>query len=111
MPILFASPVTAVAQSAFHEIDEIVTGVAFGLHNDFGRYLSESLCQIEFAERLRSRGLEVRQEFQITLTINDFRKDYFADFLINSSVIVETKSPPRPPSPGFPAGTPSSPSI
>ncbi len=91
MPIYTASPITVFDQAAFHAIDEIVTGVAFDLHNEFGRYLDEALYKTEMANRLVAAGLNVVREMKMTVALDDFQKDYFADFLINGGVLVEAK--------------------
>lgn len=91
MPIYTASPITVFDQPAFHSVDEVVTGIAFDLHNEFGRYLDEALYKTEMANRLAACGYDVAREMKITAELDDFQKEYFADFLINSGVIVETK--------------------
>jgi GxxExxY protein len=92
MPIHTSIPITIFHQEAFHSVDKVVTGVAFDIHNEFGRYLEERLYQREFASRLSGRGLVVHREMQMTLTLDDFSRDYFADFLVSNGVIVETKA-------------------
>ncbi len=43
MPVETSSPITAFDQESFYAVDEVVTGVAFDVHNEFGRYLDERL--------------------------------------------------------------------
>ncbi len=69
-----------------------MTGLAFDIHNEFGRYLDESLYQAELTRRCRDRGLDVEPEMQIDVSLEDFKKSYFADHLINGGVIVEGKA-------------------
>ncbi len=92
MPILNSALVTVIDQNAFHSVDRIVTGFAFDIQNDYGRYLDEQLYQTELAARLTSHGLNVTREMKMTLQFESFSKDYFADFLLNGSVIAETKT-------------------
>jgi len=92
MPIQTSIPITVFDQEAFHAVDKVVTGVAYDIHNEFGRYLDERLYQRELASRLSGRGLVAHREMQMTLTLDDFSRDYFADFLVNNGVIVETKA-------------------
>lgn len=94
MPIHTSVPIKAISHDAFHEIDEQVTGLAFDIHNDFGKYLDESLYQCELARRCRAIGFDVVHdpELQMTASLDDFAKTYFADLLVNQSVIVETKA-------------------
>jgi len=91
VPIQTSIPITVFDQEAFHAVDKVVTGVAFDIHNEFGRYLDKRLYQRELASRLSGRGLVVHREMQMELTLDDFSRDYFADFLVNNGVIVETK--------------------
>ena len=94
MPLHTSVPIKAIEQSDFHEIDEKVTGLAYDIHNEFGRYLDESLYQCELARRCRVMGFDVvhEPELKMTASLDDFSKSYFADLLINQSVIVETKA-------------------
>lgn len=92
MPIFTSAPITVFDQPSFHLVDEVVTGIAHDVHNQFGRYLDEQLYQTELAYRLRAKGFEVVREMKITLTLDGFTKDYYIDFLINGGVIIETKT-------------------
>ena len=47
MPITTAVPIKVFDQDQFHPIDTRVTGFAFDIHNEFGRYLEEGLYQNE----------------------------------------------------------------
>lgn len=92
MPITTAVPVKVFDQEAFHAVDTRVTGFAFDIHNQFGRYLDEGLYQNELARRCEAAGFDVVQELQITVSLDDFEKPYFADILIDGGVIAETKT-------------------
>ena len=92
MPITTQFPIKVFDQEAFHQVDKVVTGFAFDIHNEFGRYMDEGLYQAELARRLREAGHDVAVEFQMTASLDDFSKDYFADLLIDCGVIVETKT-------------------
>lgn len=92
MPIHTAVPIQVFDQETFHQIDRKVTGLAFDIHNEFGRYLDEGLYQSELARRCVAVGLEIKSEFQMTVSLDDFRKDYFADLLVNHGVIIEIKA-------------------
>jgi len=92
MPINTGATVAEISQDDFHQVDKLVTGLAYAIHNEFGRILDESHYQLELAARCRAAGIRVDREFKITVSLDNFSRDYFADFLINSSVIVETKA-------------------
>jgi len=42
--------------------------------------------------RLNNRKLAVVREMKITLTLDDFTRDYYVDLLLNGGVIIETKT-------------------
>lgn len=92
MPIHTAVPIQIFDQDKFHQIDRQVTGLAFDIHNESGRYLDEGLYQSELVRRCVAVGLEIKSEFQIRVCLDDFRKDYFADLLVNHGVIIEIKA-------------------
>jgi GxxExxY protein len=92
MPIHTAVPIRVFDQESYHQVDKRVTGLAFDIHNEFGRYLEESLYQSELARRCREVGFTVEPELQIDVTFRDFTKTYFADHLIDGGVIIELKA-------------------
>jgi len=92
MPIRTTVPIQVFDQESFHQVDRRVTGLAFDIHNEFGRFLDENLYQGELTRRCRHLGMTVEPELQITVLLGDFRKNYFADHLVEGGVIVETKT-------------------
>ncbi len=92
MPILLSSPVNRPSRERFYEVDEIVRGLAFEIHNEFGRLLGEVIYKRELAARCAKAGLHCVQEFKITLKHGSYVKDYFVDLLIENSVPVELKT-------------------
>ncbi|MBI3821861.1 MAG: GxxExxY protein [Planctomycetes bacterium] len=92
MPIHTAVPIRVFDQETYHQIDRRVTGIAFEIHNEFGRYLEERLYQRELTSRCRDTGMIVEPEVKITASFADFSKDYFTDHLVENGVILETKA-------------------
>lgn len=92
MPIHVSRPIEVFDQERFHQVDKHVTGLAFEIHNQFGRYLDEKLYQRELTRRCIAVGLTVEPELRITASLDDFSKDYFADHLVNAGVIIEAKA-------------------
>jgi GxxExxY protein len=92
MPIQTAVPIRVFDQERFHQVDKRVTGIAFDIHNEFGRFLDERLYQGELTRRCRDQGFDVEPEIRISVTLGDFAKSYFADHLIDRGVIIETKA-------------------
>lgn len=92
MPIQTAVPIRVFDQKNFHQVDQRVTGLAFDIHNEFGRYLDEHLYQNELTRRCQILGFAVAPEMQIQAIFGDFSKSYFVDHLIDGGVIVEEKA-------------------
>lgn len=72
MPITTSLPVRAFDQESFHRIDRQVTGRAFDIHNQLGRFLDERLYQAEMKRRLIADGFDVASEMQITVACDGF---------------------------------------
>jgi GxxExxY protein len=92
MPVQISAKIVKPTKTRFYEIDFIVTGHAHAIHNEFGRLLNESIYQAELARRCTADGLPTLREVQISLIHEAFRKLYYIDLLIESSVPVETKT-------------------
>jgi GxxExxY protein len=92
MPIITSVPVTHFSQAAFHRVDSVVTGLAFDIQNELGRFLGEELYQAELVRRLRLGGFDAEPEMKIIVRHGGFEKHYFVDILVDAGVIVETKA-------------------
>ncbi len=92
MPITTSLPVRAFDQESFHRIDRQVTGRAFDIHNQLGRFLDERHYQAEMKRRLIADGFDVASEMQITVACDGFAKHYYADLLVDRGVLVELKA-------------------
>lgn len=86
------TPIRVHTQDEFHRIDHMVTGQAFAIHNELGRFLDERLYQRELAARCQNLGLNVQTEARITVSFQDYMKDYSVDLLVDDGVVVETKT-------------------
>lgn len=91
MSISFSNSVKVMDQKSFHEIDRIVMGIAFQIHNEIGRLLDEKIYQQALLHRLTSAGLNCELESEIQLIHKEFNKSYFIDLVVNG-VIFETKT-------------------
>lgn len=87
MPIDTSAPTTVFGQEAFHAVDREVTGCAFDIHNQFGRYLDERLYQEELAARLERRNRNVQREMCMRLNPALYR-DAITHFLGGESNVV-----------------------
>jgi len=67
-------------------------GAAFAAHNELGRLFKESHYARHMASRLSELGHDVEYEYKISLTHEDFTKDYYVDLLIDRFVPYELKT-------------------
>jgi GxxExxY protein len=92
MPVITSVPVTHFSQATFHRVDSVVTGLAFDIQNELGRFLGEELYQAELVRRLRLGGFNAEPEMKISVVHGGFEKQYLIDILVGGGVIVETKA-------------------
>ncbi len=85
-------PISMIDQDRFHEIDHIVMGHAFDVHNTVGRFCDERVYQNEVARRCRDGGLNVQLEAPLRVRHADFVKLYYIDMLIEHGAIYELKT-------------------
>jgi len=81
-----------VGQKEFHEVDEVVMGHVFDIHNTLGRFCGERAYQEELAYRCRAGAFEVHREVLLRAVHNDFAKPYYLDMLIAPGIIYELKA-------------------
>ena len=93
MPIHCPNDLRLVSQGEFHAIDHRVLGIAYAVHNEFGRLHDESVYQALLAQRCAQAGLgAVSREVPIHVTYDSFRKTYFMDMLIAHGAVYELKA-------------------
>jgi GxxExxY protein len=92
MPIIPSAPIVSISKQEFYDINHVVHGLSFDIHNEFGRLLDEVIYKRELAARCRKAGLELETEFNIRLVHESYIKDYLVDILIRRSVPVEAKT-------------------
>jgi len=92
MPIEVKSNIVLLAQPEFHALTAKLLRIIFDVHNEFGRFLDESLYQHEIAARWSAAGLgKIEREVQINVSHKTFRKSYFMDALFNNGLMLEAK--------------------
>ncbi len=92
MPIELETPVRAVSQAEFHEIDTVVTGLAFETQNELGRFCDEKIYQNELLYRCCDAGFQSPcKEFRIRVSHGDFEKLYRVDMLLEGCALYELK--------------------
>ncbi len=93
MPIEVDSEIRIFDREEYHSLAHRVLGIAFDVHNEFGRLLDESLYKRAIALRCAAAGIvPARQEVQITVRFEGFEKQYFMDMLFAFGLMVETKT-------------------
>ena len=92
MPVECAAVPVPMGQEEFHEIDRIVMGQVFAMHNSMGRFLDERIYQDELAHRCANLGLEAMREVEVRVKHGDFQKSYFLDLLIGGGCLYELKT-------------------
>jgi GxxExxY protein len=93
MSIEVDSEIRIYSEEAFHELAHQVMGVAFDVHNDFGRLMEERIYQEAIRRRCELAGIApARREVEIKLRHRDFQKSYFMDLLFACGLMVESKT-------------------
>lgn len=93
MPIEVDSEIRRFDRDAFHSLAHRVLGIAFDVHNEFGRLLDESIYKRAIALRCAAAGIfPARQEVQVTVRFEGFEKQYFMDLLFALGLMVEAKT-------------------
>ena len=70
-----------------------IMGAAFDVHNTLGAGFLEKVYENALMIALRKRGLKCRQQAPIQVTYEgEVVGEYFADILVNDSVILELKA-------------------
>ncbi len=92
MPIECAATIYPTTRNEFYQTDKQVLGIAYSIHNKFGRFLNEKMYQEEIAWRCRQEGLDCLREMRIRISHDNFIRDYFVDLMINRCIVFETKT-------------------
>lgn len=92
MPVECAAVPVLIGQEELHEIDRMVMGQVFAMHNSMGRFLDERIYQDELAHRCANLGLEAMREVEVRVKHGDFQKSYFLDILIGGGCLYELKT-------------------
>ena len=74
-------------------VTEKIIGCAFDVHNELGAGFLEKVYENSLRIRLIEAGIDVRQQFPIPVRFHgQVVGEYFADLLINESLLVEIKA-------------------
>ena len=92
MPIAHPVDLHSISQASFSELDYKVMGAAFAAHNELGRLFEENHYAQHMEKCLLGLGHAVEREYKISVTHEDFKKDYYVDLLVDQSVPYELKA-------------------
>ncbi len=93
MPIEVDTEIRIFDRDEFHSLTHRVLGIAFDVHNEFGRLLDESIYKRAISLRCAAAGiLPARQEVRITVRFEGFERKYFMDLLLGYGLMVEAKT-------------------
>jgi len=71
-------------QDDFYATDKIITGIAFDIHNNIGRFADEKIYQKLMSEKCNEKFINNKREVEICVAYKDFLKSYK---LYNEAVI------------------------
>lgn len=75
------------------EVTEKIIGIFYDVYNELGYGFLESVYEAAMVVALREEGIDVQQQFPIPVWFRGVQVgEYFADLLVNNSVILELKS-------------------
>lgn len=86
MPILPEYKPRDLTEAEFDEIDRLVMGCAYESQNELGRLNDEQNYERDLADRLASKGLEVRRQMPIKVVHGKFNKVYWIDLIVNDAL-------------------------
>ena len=93
MPIEVDSEIRVFPESEFHALAHDIMGIAFGVHNEFGRLMDEEVYKRSILRRCESAGIvPTRREVEIKVSYQEFEKSYFVDLLFACGLMVEAKT-------------------
>jgi GxxExxY protein len=81
-----------ISQDEFHTLDKVITGFAFEIHNELGRFCDEKIYQKILQDKCHNASINACREVELTLTHKDFKKVYKLDLLIDNGIIYELKT-------------------
>ena len=92
MPITPQYQLKRIPENAFKNLDYQVMGLVFTIHNELGRFFDEKIYASLLCQSLCEEGLQASREFQLQIEHKNFKKVYYMDLLIESSIPYELKT-------------------
>ena len=92
MGIICKKDIISKSQDEFHAIDKVITGYAYDIHNDIGRFCDEKIYQGIMLEKCHHGSIIADREVEVVVEYKDFIKSYKLDLLVENGVIYEFKT-------------------
>jgi GxxExxY protein len=92
MPIQMEQPIEALSKQAFHDLDDQVMRLTFGVQNRPGWFYDEKIYRNELRRVCLINGIQANAEVKICLKHKTFKEDLFIDLLPNHGAIYELKT-------------------
>ena len=92
MSIQCKADICTKTQDDFHALDKTITGFAFEIHNEFGRFGDEKIYQRILASKCLNASISASREVEMILNYKDFIKVYKLDLLVDHGIIYELKT-------------------
>lgn len=91
MPICVDRNIQSIPEEEFKKIVYKVTGQAFDIYDEYGRFFHENVLKHKIAHQCQKSGLQSEVELSIQVRFRNFQKEYFVDLLINQGCVFEIK--------------------
>ena len=92
MDIICKKEIVPKSQDKFHAIDKVITGYAYDVHNEIGRFCDEKIYQRIMLEKCRQNSINADREVKVIVRYKDFVKTYKIDLLVENGIIYEFKA-------------------
>jgi GxxExxY protein len=92
MSIVCREDVIPKSQDVFCGVDKVITGFAFEIHNDVGRFCDEKIYQNIMLDKCRQNSIKADDEVSVVVSHNGFTKSYRLDLLVENGFVYELKA-------------------
>lgn len=92
MPVTCPINFSPVTEAELKQLDYAVMKHAFACQTELGRLCDEIFYQNDLVARLQAAGMTVQSRVSVQVVHRDFRKTYYLDLVVNSSLLYELKA-------------------
>lgn len=77
----------------YKELSYLIMGILFDVYNELGNGLREKVYEKAIAEEFRRKGIKFQQQLRSSISYKGRKiADYYFDFVIENSIVLEIKS-------------------